>query len=91
MNDTLIAQAELGEEAKNFLASDLGKVIIGACKQDAQIALEKLSRVNPSNTESVRALQNEVLLNQMFEAHLLQILQDGEQAIAIWKQNQEVS
>jgi len=53
-NDELVAQAELGEEARRFLESDLGKYIIGVARQEAQLALVKLSTADPTNVEYVR-------------------------------------
>ena len=89
MSDELIAAAEIGEEARLFLESDLGKYIIGVSRQEAQLALERLSEIDPSQVEEVRKTQNEVRVAKLFEQWLLEALQDGEQAMLIFKQQKE--
>lgn len=89
MSDALIAAAEIGEEARAFLESDLGKYIIGVAQQEAQLALEKLAEIDPSRIEEVRKTQNEVRVARMFEQWLLEALHDGEQAMLIFKQQEQ--
>lgn len=89
MSDALIAAAEIGEEARLFLESDLGKYIIGVSRQEAQLALEKLAEIDPSQVEEVRKTQNEVRIAKMFEQWLVEALHDGEQAMLIFKQQKE--
>jgi len=88
-NDELVAQAELGEEARRFLESDLGKYIIGVARQEAQLALVKLSTADPTNVEYVRSIQNECKVAKLFEEWLIEALQAGEQAMTVFKQQQE--
>ena len=90
MSDELIAEAELGEEARNFVKSQLGILILGQCKQDRQVALEKLSEVDPEDRAKVRAAQNAVRLAEMFEERLVEIITQGDQALNVWKQQQEI-
>jgi len=88
MNDELIAAAEIGDEARKFLESDLGKYVLGVAEQDALLALEKLGEIDPSNIEQIRAAQNEVKLARSFKQWLLEALHDGEQAMQIFKQQE---
>lgn len=85
MNEELIAAAELGDEAKRFKESDLGKCMLGMAQQEtgfAQIALETIS---PTDTEGIRALQNQAKLGRMFEEWLDELIDKGESALEVFK------
>ena len=88
-NDELIAAAELGEEARNFLESDLGKCLLGMAQQEVALAQEALERVDPADTEAVRKLQNQAMLGRQFEQWLLELLDKGESALEVFKQQNE--
>ena len=89
MNDELIAAAELGEEARNFLKSDLGRLILGFAQQETDMAKEKLLTVDPQDTDAIRGLQRQADFAAKFEQWLLGIIQDGEQSMAAFKQQQQ--
>ncbi len=91
MNDDLIADAELGDEAARFLESDLGKCLLGMAQQEVMAAHEGLEKVSPVDIEAIRALQNKALLGRQFEQWLKELVSNGEQAIALFKQQQEES
>ena len=86
--DELIAEAELGKQAKDFLESELGRCLIGMAKQDADIAKEGLANVNPTDTEAVRKLQNKVQLGMQFEQWLRTLVANGDAAINVFKQQE---
>lgn len=87
--DELIAEAELGEEARGFLDSNLGKYLKGVAEQEIQISLEKLGDVDPENTIAIRNLQNEAAKWRLLIELLDGLVQKGEQAIQIYKQQTE--
>ena len=89
MNDELIAEAELGEEARRFLESDLGKCLLGMAQQEIALAQEALERVDPSKTEEVRKLQNQAQLGRQFEKWLAELVDRGDAAIKVFKQQNE--
>ena len=89
MNDELIAEAELGEEARHFLESDLGKCLLGMAQQEIALAQEALERVDPANAEAVRKLQNQAQLGRQFEKWLLELVDRGDTAIKVFKQQNE--
>lgn len=89
MNEELIAAAELGEEARNFLASDLGKVMLGIAKQEVQLAQAALLDVKPTDAEAITLLQNKARLGLNFEQWLLELLSKGENALAVFRQEQQ--
>lgn len=87
--DELIATAELGEEARNFLESDLGKCLLGIAKQQVLAAQEDLEIVDPTETEQIRKLQNKAQLGRQFEQWLRELLHDGESAMQIYKSTKD--
>lgn len=88
-NDALIAEAELGDEAKKFIESDLGKCLLGMAQQEVALAQEALETVVPTDVEKIRTLQNQAKLGRQFEQWLLELLDKGESALEVWKDTQE--
>lgn len=89
MNEDHIAAAEIGEEAKKFMESELGQVILGMAKQDALLAMEALAEVDPTSVEKIRVLQNTVYLSNTFEQWLKELISKGDNAIDTFRQQQE--
>lgn len=87
--DTLIAEAVIGDEAKNFIESDLGKTILGMIEQDIALATAKYREVDPTDSKTVRDIQNEVWRAETFKSYLLQLFQRGEQAIHVFAQQRD--
>ena len=88
--DELIASAELGEEAKKFLEGDLGRVLVGLAQQEIDLAHEALETADPVDTEAIRGLQNKIKVGRWFTEWLNQLVAEGEQAIHVYKQQQEI-
>lgn len=84
--DDLIDAAELGEEAKKFVESDLGKSLFARAEQATLDALEKLSRCDPTDVKTISALQNKAALGRQFPEWLNEIIHIGDEALAIWRQ-----
>jgi hypothetical protein len=89
LNDELIAAAELGDEAKRFMESDLGKCLIGMAQQEVALAQEALERVNPTDTDKIRGLQTQAKLGRYFEQWLLELLDKGENALEVYKHSRQ--
>lgn len=88
MNAELIAAAELGEEARKFLESDLCRCILGMAAQQIAAAQEALENVDPSDTKKIIALQNEAKLGRQFEDWLRELVSEGDNAIAVFRDTQ---
>ena len=84
--ETLIAEAELGEEARAFLQSDLCKCLLGMAKQEVDAAQQGLEQVDPSDINKVRELQNKAWRGRQFEAWLTELIMNGDQALALYRQ-----
>jgi hypothetical protein len=86
LSDELIAEALIGDEAKKFVESELGQVVIGMAKQEVELALEQLAIVDPEDTNKIRELQGKAKLNRMFNDYLAQLITEGENALQAYIQ-----
>jgi hypothetical protein len=91
VNDELVAAAELGDEAKRFLESDLGRCLLGMAEQEVQLAQEALAEVDPTDTEAIRKLQNHAKLYRQFNDWLKELLDKGEAALQAFIQQRSVN
>lgn len=82
--EALVAEAELGEKAREFLEGDLGKYLLGVARQEAQVAKDALAEVDPSNPAKIRELQNHIWRADQFGAWLRELVANGENAMAIY-------
>lgn len=89
MIDELIAEAEIGDEARKFVESDLGKTLLGMAQQEVARAQEELETVDPLDTKKVVALQNQAKNGRNFEQWLNELISKGEQALILWKQERD--
>lgn len=88
-DDELIAEAEIGEDARKFVESDLGKILLGMAQQQVAAAQEELETVDPSDTKKVVTLQNQAKNGRNFEAWLAELISKGEQALIVWREKQK--
>jgi hypothetical protein len=82
-SDVHIAEAMLGRDAAEFLASDVGRYLIGRCEQEANEAMQALSTVSAWRRNRIRQLQNEVWRAQSVKSWLIELITAGRQAEAI--------
>lgn len=87
--DHLIADAELGKEAREFLEGTLGTYLIGLANQELMLAQEELENVNPNDLNAVRDLQNKAKVSRWFVQWLKELVDKGDSALSVWKQQQE--
>lgn len=86
MNDELIAEALIGEEAREFFESDLGRCIVGMAKQDEDEAKEKMVDAIDEKERDEYRLRAKVA--RMFPAYLRELITRGENALEVWKDEQ---
>lgn len=84
--DELIAQAEIGEEARKFIGSDLYKCMVGIASQHADENLIELERVDPDDSKKIRKLQDEIRHFRSFEKWLKELIDEGDNAISVFRQ-----
>ena len=87
--DQLIAEAELGEQARLFLDSELGKVMVGLADQEVLLAQELLGEVDPTNTKEITKLQNDIKVGRWFTKWLNELVAAGDQAISVFNQQKD--
>lgn len=86
--DELIAEAELGKAAEEFLASDLGRVLIGMADQEVALAQEELEGAPATDSVKIREIQNRAWRARQFKQWLAELVDKGKQAIEIFKQHE---
>ena len=87
MNDTLFAEAVLGKDAEEFIASDLGRYLIGQADMEIEEAQEALCKVAPWRTRRIRDLQNQIWRAQSFKGWLLEMVTAGKAAVQVLEEH----
>lgn len=85
-DDELIAVAEIGEKAREFLESELGRCLVGIAEQDLREAQEQLELVDPMDTDKIMSLQNDARFARSYKQRLEELLYDGENALSVFQQ-----
>lgn len=86
MLNVLMAEAILGRDAEEFLASELGRYMLGRCEQEIQEAQQELSTVWPWRKRRIQALQNKVWRAQSVKDWLGELIANGKAAEAAIEQ-----
>lgn len=86
--DQLAAEAILGEEASRFMASELGRLVLGLARQEVDQAVEELLTADPADVKAIRAIQLRAHLGAKFEEWLKSIVSDGEQSLQAFRSQQ---
>lgn len=76
----LFAEAVLGDDAMEFLNSELGQYVRGCAKQDQEDAKSQLLKVDPENTSEIRKLQMKAKVAGSLIGYLAEIVQRGSAA-----------
>lgn len=83
-----IAEALIGEEAKKFVESDLGRAVLGMAEQEVRDAQEKLLDVVPTDVQAIERLQAQARLGTSFRKWLEELITNGEHALVAWRQKE---
>jgi len=87
--DDLIREAEIGDEARKFVESELGKAMLDRADQQLRAAQEALETVDPTKIEEIRSLQNKAQMARNFGEWVVELIDRGENALTQWRQNAE--
>lgn len=82
----LIAEAEIGEEARKFIESDLGRTLVGMAQQEILSAQIALGTVDPDDKKAIVALQNQIWRGEQFEQWLKELVSRGNDAMNAYVQ-----
>lgn len=77
---TLVAEVDLGDQAREFLRSDLGRHLVGCLHQEILIAQEQLNKTASWRRRRIQDLQNRVWRAQFMLAWLRELILSGKSA-----------
>ena len=89
MTDDLVKEALIGDEARRFVESELGKAMLDLADKQLRASQEALETVDPSQTEKIRSLQNKAQIARNFGEWLVELIDMGEKALIIYKQQRD--
>lgn len=84
--DSLLRDMELGEEARRFLSTDIGRFIVEQAEAEIRDAVIALQTVNPTDDARIRDLQNTIKVARSIPEWLDLAMQRGDQAYQIAKE-----
>ena len=77
---TLIAEAVLGRDAQEFLASEIGRYLLGRAQMDESEAMEALVSVKWWRRRRIIELQSRIYRARSVRSWLAEIISDGRSA-----------
>jgi len=80
--DELNAMQKLGAEAEAFIVSPLGRHLIAKAEDEVAAAVEQLKTHEPTDTEGIRRIQNDIRVAESFNYWLAEAVQSGINAIS---------
>jgi uncharacterized protein YbjT (DUF2867 family) len=84
--DTLLAEAILGRDAEEFLASELGRYLVGRAEQEEREAVEQLARVSSWRRRRIRELQDDIWRARSVRQWLAEMVSAGRAAEPLLEQ-----
>lgn len=85
---TLIAEVDLGLQAKDFLNGDLGRHLVGCLHQEVLIASEELEKVWPWRRRRIQELQNRIWRSKFMLSWLRDLILSGKSADGALKETE---
>lgn len=79
---TLVVEADLGRQAKEFFESPVGKYIVGCISQEIMSAQMDLAEVSWWNFWKIRKLQNQIWRARSMVAWMADLVRQGKNAEA---------
>ena len=89
MNEALMAEALIGDEAEKFVQSELGRTILGMAKQEVEVAALDLKDCDLKDDKKLREIQNRIWRATQFEAWLVELISKGQEAMQTLAAQQE--
>ncbi len=74
---TFAAEAILGDEAREFANSDMGRYMVGCAQQDLDEAHLKLSETHPWRWRRIQQLQNDIRCSTQFLTYIRDLVIRG--------------
>lgn len=86
---TLFAQVDLGEKTREFLATDIGRYLVGCAEQQITSCSQDLLNVNPNNTDKISEIQSKARTASNFIVWVNEAIDMGDSAYQQIKQFEE--
>lgn len=86
---SMVAEADLGRQVKEFLQSDIGRYLLGCAQQEHQAAMEALKQTSPWRRRRITDLQNQAWRAESFMGWLRELLIRGRSAEGALTQGDE--
>ena len=77
---TLVAEVDLGMQARDFVRSELGRHLVGCLHQEIVLASEKLATTYPWRWRRIQELQNRIWRAQFMLSWLRDLILSGKSA-----------
>jgi len=77
---TLVAEVDLGNQARDFMRSDLGRHLVGCLQQEVDVAQAELNTVWPWRRRRIQDLQNKIWRAQFMLSWLRDLILSGKSA-----------
>jgi hypothetical protein len=90
-DEELLEDAEIGEKARDLLDTVLGERLILDANAEVEDAKEALLAVSPTETETIRRLQKNAEVNNLFILRIKMLMDRGEEAITEWRARKDES
>lgn len=86
MNDEIKAAVLIGDDAEEFVKSELGQTVLGMAKQDAELAMDKFNDCHITDTAKLMEIKVELRVAQRFDRYLSELITRGREALEANKQ-----
>ena len=73
----LLKVAEFGMDVSAFLNGPVGRYLVRRAEAEIEAATEQLKKIDPTDTEGVRRLQNEIYRAEAIQYWLAEAIQEG--------------
>ena len=83
------AQVLIGNDAEEFVESELGRTMLGMAEQDLKTAIIKFDECPISDNAKLMDLKVEIRACRRFEQYLTELITRGREAFEAHKQQQE--
>ena len=86
---SMVAEADMGRQVREFLQSDIGRYLLGCAQQEHQAAMEALKRTSPWRRRRITDLQNQAWRAESFMGWLRELVIRGRSAEGALTQGEE--
>lgn len=81
-SQVLLAEIHIGEDAAEFVKSDVGRYLLGRANQEIKAATNDLKRVYPWRRNRIQQLQNQIKVHELFKSWLVEAIVSGRTALS---------